>query len=328
MTHKEGVGVDSSVHWADVEIASSLEIDHRLQENVNIFFMLSDSKLRKDYDQYNHINQSLSALLAFNAYLIVLSVPFFVILGLNVRYCEKASDWVHWAIVVVWLLVLNISSWKVYLDHRHKISYSGSLSVQDRRFLYKFQLGVFLAMEALVGYRLIAKTIGGTCPDHVNIGGTFKCNPATESASVPTESFILLALMPFLYCVAVRGAHFGSTLLLWSVAVGCIIFCVAYGELYSSIMPVVYYALGSLVILAEVRRLNFFLFFTYKKLQETLKEKERAADEANAQELRHMIANVAHDLKTVRTPFRLFPLLFLPVSKCYSLYHLLLAEWR
>eukprot|EP00981_Chlorochromonas_danica_P000759 scaffold176_cov175-Ochromonas_danica.AAC.1 len=39
-------------------------------------------------------------------------------------------------------------------------------------------------------------------------------------------------------------------------------------------------------------------------LQETLKEREKAADEANAQELRHMIANVAHDLKTINNGYK------------------------
>eukprot|EP00981_Chlorochromonas_danica_P013266 scaffold6042_cov247-Ochromonas_danica.AAC.11 len=35
-----------------------------------------------------------------------------------------------------------------------------------------------------------------------------------------------------------------------------------------------------------------------RKLEETLQEREKAANEANALEMRHMIANVAHDLKT------------------------------
>eukprot|EP00981_Chlorochromonas_danica_P008975 scaffold2384_cov235-Ochromonas_danica.AAC.2 len=38
-------------------------------------------------------------------------------------------------------------------------------------------------------------------------------------------------------------------------------------------------------------------------LQEILKEREKAADEANAEEMRHMIANVAHDLKTPLASF-------------------------
>ncbi len=53
-----------------------------------------------------------------------------------------------------------------------------------------------------------------------------------------------------------------------------------------------------LVIDTQIRKIQMFLLT--KDLKETLSENERMADENHAQEMRHMIANVAHDLKTVR----------------------------
>jgi hypothetical protein len=44
-------------------------------------------------------------------------------------------------------------------------------------------------------------------------------------------------------------------------------------------------------------------FIRHKKLQEALKENERIQQEDRATELRHMIGNVAHDLKTVSIPY-------------------------
>jgi hypothetical protein len=52
-----------------------------------------------------------------------------------------------------------------------------------------------------------------------------------------------------------------------------------------------------LLIDTEIRKLQTFLLT--KDLKETLAENERMADENHANEMRHMIANVAHDLKTV-----------------------------
>eukprot|EP00981_Chlorochromonas_danica_P000299 scaffold77_cov243-Ochromonas_danica.AAC.1 len=53
----------------------------------------------------------------------------------------------------------------------------------------------------------------------------------------------------------------------------------------------------------EAKVHHYYLFFTHRKLLDILREREKAADEANAQELRHMIANVAHDLKTPLSSF-------------------------
>eukprot|EP00981_Chlorochromonas_danica_P009356 scaffold2636_cov176-Ochromonas_danica.AAC.10 len=58
------------------------------------------------------------------------------------------------------------------------------------------------------------------------------------------------------------------------------------------------FALHLFVILRESARINVFLYFSNKRLKEILQRKEKAAEEASAIEMRHMIANVAHDLKT------------------------------
>eukprot|EP00981_Chlorochromonas_danica_P007563 scaffold1793_cov164-Ochromonas_danica.AAC.5 len=51
------------------------------------------------------------------------------------------------------------------------------------------------------------------------------------------------------------------------------------------------------------RRQNYFLFFLHTELMDYVKRQEVAANEANAEEMRHMIANVAHDLKTPLSSF-------------------------
>eukprot|EP00981_Chlorochromonas_danica_P014945 scaffold9563_cov92-Ochromonas_danica.AAC.1 len=64
-------------------------------------------------------------------------------------------------------------------------------------------------------------------------------------------------------------------------------------------MSLVIYSVASITTLVLAKRLNLFLFFCGQQLQATLAAREKAVDEANASEMRHMIANVAHDLKTV-----------------------------
>jgi hypothetical protein len=54
-----------------------------------------------------------------------------------------------------------------------------------------------------------------------------------------------------------------------------------------------------MLMLIEMRRQNITYFFVSQRLEVLLSENERLADESLANELRHMIGNVAHDLKTV-----------------------------
>ncbi|RYH29112.1 HAMP domain-containing histidine kinase [archaeon] len=68
------------------------------------------------------------------------------------------------------------------------------------------------------------------------------------------------------------------------------------------------FILVSVVLIMEVHRQSYALFFTHRKLSDALKERQQAADEENATEMRHMIANVAHDLKTVSLCYPLSPL--------------------
>lgn len=63
----------------------------------------------------------------------------------------------------------------------------------------------------------------------------------------------------------------------------------------------------------DVQTRNILLFFAKRKLAETLEENERMANANHALEMRHMIANLAHDLKTVSE------LLSLPLFTLYAL---------
>lgn len=60
--------------------------------------------------------------------------------------------------------------------------------------------------------------------------------------------------------------------------------------------------IGGYCVLLDLHTHNVAAFLTSYKLREILLEKERNADRAAATEMRHMIGNVAHDLKTVSMP--------------------------
>lgn len=92
---------------------------------------------------------------------------------------------------------------------------------------------------------------------------------------------------------------FGTFLISWLVSLGSIMAAGFLLNIRQTTPFLCLYFAYSIIILYDNQRQNVSLFFVAEKLKFTLDENNRLADETHASELRHMIANVAHDLKTV-----------------------------
>ena len=66
----------------------------------------------------------------------------------------------------------------------------------------------------------------------------------------------------------------------------------------------------TLIVMYTFQRQTLSLFLVNQSQKRLLDDNERLAEENHAKELRHMIGNVAHDLKTVRCCILLFDLSF------------------
>lgn len=82
-------------------------------------------------------------------------------------------------------------------------------------------------------------------------------------------------------------------------AVGGLMLYSLYTSIFS-ILPVLIALIIIAVLLYELHMQRIQSFLTNRRLQAMLHEAERNADAVHAMEMRHMISNVAHDLKTVR----------------------------
>lgn len=88
--------------------------------------------------------------------------------------------------------------------------------------------------------------------------------------------------------------------LLWTCylpTVGLILF-MDYSSFFS-LIPLVVGFVAVVFLHGELHYQRAQSFLSQKKIQQLLEENERTADASNAMEMRHMISNVAHDLKTV-----------------------------
>eukprot|EP00981_Chlorochromonas_danica_P001433 scaffold300_cov173-Ochromonas_danica.AAC.1 len=280
-----------------VDFASSTEIDNQVSENVDYFLRLRDKSLKSPYEYFNSSSQTMSSLLLLISALSLISIAFTTVLGMSLDYSTNNVSQIVSAVV---LASTNVFLWVFYYRLRGKVNSSGqakSLSDSCRRHIRRILMMTTMIVQCLCCYNMINKTVNGQCNSD-KLYKNWNCNPLATANAIPFEMSILVMFCPLIYCVGVRGSGFSFTILLWVIGMATLIFSIVYSNATESILGLITYAVFSLVVLIESKKENYFLFFSHLKLQETLRVREKAADEANAQEMRHMIANVAHDLKT------------------------------
>jgi hypothetical protein len=119
-------------------------------------------------------------------------------------------------------------------------------------------------------------------------------------------SFFVL-LLPYLLFVALQDI---SIVWVWSMLVSSALtvfgmtFYLSAHHCWLSTMVFLTFVI-TLIVDAQIHKVQMFL--TTRKLGDILEENERMALHNHAQEMRHMIANVAHDLKTVSLQFSSYP---------------------
>jgi ABC-type multidrug transport system fused ATPase/permease subunit len=125
------------------------------------------------------------------------------------------------------------------------------------------------------------------CPSRSSFLSVISCEMLVVMSFCP---LILTAVFhePRLYLVISCFITTG-TLMLYSVS----------GSFFYA-LPILVIFFILIVLSVELHRQRMASFLTQRKLQQILTENEKNADKVHATEMRHMIGNVAHDLKTVR----------------------------
>lgn len=172
--------------------------------------------------------------------------------------------------------------------------------------LFPYLESVFAIMISVtLGYLQFVKVRNGDCS--TDPLAPKLCNPSQASFALPQEISYLVASTPLLSYTIVRGVRWSVTCLCWFLGFCFMASTMATAGLWNSLAFVVLSSLVSLVALVENHRHHMVVFIGYQR-QKHLFERVRTYDlkqadvkfaENSALELRHIIANVAHDLKTV-----------------------------
>lgn len=173
-----------------------------------------------------------------------------------------------------------------------------------RKYSHHIQYAVLMCLTLGYVCRLFGRVISGECDGQQTLLFTsWNCNQYKDSDGLPMDTAFALMLTPILFSNVAREVRVEYVMSSFFAASVTLLICMA---LINSWLPLSYVGpyivLGSLITINAGRQ-NAINFLTYRKFKDTLEENELMAAEVRANELRHMIRNVAHDLKTPLTSF-------------------------
>ena len=108
-----------------------------------------------------------------------------------------------------------------------------------------------------------------------------------------------LQVYPLLTFFLLRDIQLAAVLLSWFIALATLLVCCIYTQSIGSLVPLMAYIVISVAIFYEHYCQNKALSVARRTLDLQLAENRRQTAHSQAMELRAMIGNVAHDLKTV-----------------------------
>lgn len=149
---------------------------------------------------------------------------------------------------------------------------------------------------------LVAKVWVGSCNSNMNSShdSSFYCNPMDESRTVPTALTAILILFPILLSTCMDGVRLYAVLVTWLLVLCALIITSTMLGWSAELLQLVFlYSVPTLIMLHKLEQQRLMLFGKYR-FEAVVREKDRRGEECTGDEIRRIISNVAHDIKTVR----------------------------
>lgn len=208
------------------------------------------------------------------------------------------------SVIVIIALFIAVSGWTMLYnlaqEHFMLFSYRVNLSIP---------VGIFCSSTTLFrSVILLMRIWTGECTDAHRWFETLLCNPYESSHLPPFDSVMLLAVTPILMTSIFSDGNFRSCVGSWVITM--ITFALTWYMLNNMHFANTFciYTVFSVLIIGQNYCRTMTTQEENKKLTKTIEENILLLEETRATDMRHMIANVAHDLKTVSHLFTMIVL--------------------
>jgi hypothetical protein len=241
--------------------------------------------------------------IAFQATEFVLGVAMFV------------SSWIYFVLNFK-TVQLNVFRKKIsplnYLDESEATSLNETNSLLPNKIVQLLgwlQLFVLYSMTLYHSILIVHRSLYGELQNPTSLSASasfiysWTSNPYEGINMIPLDSLMIITMIPPFFSAVLHEASMLQMIVSWLIgSVSVVISCCVVGSA-SSAAAITFMEIISFALLVESNAEYTSLFLLYQKLKVTLEANAKFADQSKATEMRHMIANVAHDLKTVSPLF-------------------------
>lgn len=293
------------------EFKSTLKAGNKLK----FYDLLTDAQVRKAFTKFNESQSSSSSFMAVSIVMTLSAMLFVFRFFYYLRTDPSREQFIAGAFCAALAVFLVFVLWSISYLKFGKPESSNNYFVKALYYLRPaMQVILPVGMTTFLGLYLNIRMRGGDCGDILYLE-RLMCNPNHSTDGMPEETVVQLILVPIVFHITLRDSMVGTFFISWSISIFSIFLASTSSNIRQTAPFLIVYFFYSLIILYDNQRQNLFQFELSTNLKFALDENERQADETHASELRHMIANVAHDLKTVRIIF-LYKCLQLLVRLC------------
>ena len=272
-----------------------------------LLLKLRNPLIYQEFMQFMSASKATKFVLLLNFICLFLIFP--PIIGLSTITANDPSDSISFQIFIVEIIFAAtsiISGWFLYGCLKFEF-----FRIQCEEFLLAMrfssqqavvdylQAAFYISLVALNGIVLVHRIWRGKCSGPGLFIYRWTCNPNAESDGFPLDSVVFLMFIPVLFTVVLREARVRVTITAWAIVLTALAFSCVLLQSSEAIAAFAFYISISGVIAYDSFKQFLLFYFLSHQLKKTIENNQRLADQNKATEMRHLIANVAHDLKTV-----------------------------
>jgi hypothetical protein len=282
-------------------LAQSVE-DFENEINLKQFQMLGQLRQPDIYREFiAFMSKSKSPTFLFIANLFFSILTFPIVFRNTSGFNNDLQGIIHYC-DTIFSLIIVVSGWTLYALFIKKHSNSSKnkkfLSMDVEKLCNLIQAIFYIALVVSHCTYMIHRILNGPCHGSL-VTENRQCNPMMESQFFPPDTAVILMMLPIFFIVVMREVRIFLTIFCWLFVIGSFILASFLMNTYRTAPVIVFYFTFSFILILDCYKHYFLLYLCNRKLRTTLDMNKVLSEQNRAIEMRHLIANVAHDLKTV-----------------------------
>ena len=213
-------------------------------------------------------------------------------------------------LLLMFSLITCVTAWALFLVaicHRRHAPVGGTTSSSDsfkKSFTYKFVYATqgIMIVSATVFFSMLLVFRSGASEVHCAtfLGtGDFNCNPYAKVPIFPMDTAFILILMPSCFAIVMKEKRRRLTLCCWALSVLAMIISAIVLRSNAATTIIIAYTIQSAVVMVDSFQLHVLVKKLHESLTKSMQETQALLDQQKLNQMKDVIGNVSHDLKTV-----------------------------